>query len=251
MPQGERFRPGSSPPHTKDAGKTAPITKGNTMKTALVLASATSAAALLVGASAQAADGQAYQPEAKGTFMVDLRLSDVVPDANDPIVTAAGGATGLRARVGDSIMPTLGFTYFLTDQISVEAILGSTRHTVTAVAADGTGTKVHSTWVLPPVVTVQYHPFPKARVSPYVGAGANLMLYFAGSDYNGFKVRLKDEFGYAFQTGFDVALQGPWSLNVDAKKVFTKTTANINDGTLYSHVNLNPWVVSVGLGRKF
>jgi outer membrane protein len=208
------------------------------------------AVAMLAAGESLAADIQAYQPEAKGTLKIDLRASAVVPSGNDTIFTAAGADTGLRAQVSDAVMPTLGFTYFVTDQISVEAILTATQHDAFAVGG-GSSTKVHSTWVLPPVVTLQFHPFPKARVSPYVGAGANLMLYFAGQDYNGFKVRLKDEFGYAFQAGFDVALTGPWSLNVDAKKVFTRTTATINNGDLYSHIHLDPWVVSLGVGRKF
>lgn len=217
----------------------------------VVVFGAALAAATLSAAAACAADATAYVPEAKGTFMVDLRVSDVIPEANDPIVTAAGVDSGLKARVGDSVMPTLGFTYFITDQVAVEAIAGITHHSVSAVAPDGTSTRVHSTWVLPPVITLQYHPFPKARVSPYIGAGVNAMVYFSGTDYNGFNVKLRDEFGYAFQMGADIPLQGRWSLNVDAKKVFTNTRANIDNGTLYTHVGLSPWVVSMGVGRKF
>jgi len=35
------------------------------------------------------------------------------------------------------------------------------------------------------------------------------------------------------------------------KKVFFKTDAVINNGALTSRVGLNPWVLSVGFGRKF
>lgn len=214
------------------------------------LGAAASAAVLLVASHAAAADATAYKPEGKGTLVIDLRITDVVPSANDTIFTAAGADSGLKVQVSDAIMPTLGFKYFVTDQISLEAILGMTQHDIFAVGSDG-ATKAHSTWVLPPVVTVQYHPFPKARISPYVGAGANLMVYFAGTDYNGLTVGLQDKFGYAFQAGADIALTGPWVINLDAKKVFTETTANIDSGALYSHVHLDPWVVSLGLGRKF
>ena len=220
------------------------------MKLAASLALASSALVLFAASQAAATDAQAYKPEGKGTFIIDLRVSDVVPDANSPIVTAAGADSGLKIQVGDSVMPTLGFTYFVTDNLSVEAIAGFTKHTVYAVGA-GTSTSTHDTWVLPPVVTLKYHPFPKARVSPYVGAGANLMVYFAGTDLNGFKVHLNDQFGYAFQFGTDIAIQGPWSVNLDAKKVFTKTNANINNGALFSHVGLDPWIVSAGIGRRF
>ena len=220
------------------------------MKYTASLAAAVSLAALFAASQTLAADATA-KPAGKGTLLIDVRISDVVPSANSTIYTAAGADSGLKVRVGDSIMPTLGIDYMLTDNISVEAILGVTEHSATAGAPGGSFAKVHSTWVLPPVVTVKYHPFPKAPISPYVGAGANLMLYFAGHDFNGFAVKLKDEFGYAFQAGFDVPLTGPWSLNADAKKVFTSTRANINNGALTSNVNLNPWVISLGIGRRF
>lgn len=221
------------------------------MKYAASLAAAVSVTALLAASQAFAADATAYKPEGKGTLLIDLRVSDVVPSANSPIFTAAGVDTGLKVRVGDSVMPTLGIDYFLTDQISVEAILGITDHAESAGAPGGAFAKVHDTWVLPPVVTVKYHPFPKAKISPYVGAGANLMVYFSGTDFNGYNVKLKDEFGYAFQAGFDIPLTGPWSLNADAKKVFTNTRATINGGALTSNVALDPWVVSIGVGRRF
>jgi outer membrane protein len=158
--------------------------------------------------------------------------------------------TGLNVDVGNSTMPTLGFTYFLTDNISVEAILGATQHEIRA-QGGATDVAVHETWVLPPVVTLQYRPMPEARVSPYVGAGLNYMLFFEGQDRNGFTVDLVDGFGYALQAGADVALTGPWTLNVDVKKVWFDTTATINGGALTSDVNLDPLVVSVGFGRKF
>ena len=53
-----------------------------------------------------------------------------------------------RADVGDAIMPTIGLTYFLTDNIAVEVIAGTTQHTVKAVGGT-TNVEVHKTWVLP------------------------------------------------------------------------------------------------------
>ena len=77
------------------------------------------------------------------------------------------------------------------------------------------------------------------------------MLFYSGKDKNGFTVDLDDGFGYALQAGADIGVQGPWSLNVDVKKVWFDTDAAINDGGLKSDVALNPWVVSVGVGRRF
>jgi outer membrane protein len=185
-----------------------------------------------------------------GDWNVIGRVTDVAPTADDAIVTAAGADSGLHVDVGDSIMPTLGLTYFLTDHLAVEAILGTTRHEIRAQGGD-TDVAVHKTWVLPPVVTLQYRPLTQGTISPYVGAGVNAMVFHSGDNKNGFDVDLDDGFGYALQAGADIGLKGPWSVNVDVKRVWFNTDANVNDGALRSDVHLDPWVVSVGIGRRF
>ena len=209
--------------------------------------------AIALGAAlafAGAAQAQDFRPKEKGLVMLNVRITDVAPDAGDSINTAAGAATGLRADVSDAVMPTIGLTYFLTDNIAVEAIATTTHHTVRA-KGPSTNVKVHDTWVIPPVVSLQYHFAPKSKISPYVGAGVNYMIFYSGEDSNGFDVNLKDGFGYALQAGVDVATQGPWSANLDVKKVFFDTKADINNGALKSKVKLDPWVVSAGFGYKF
>ena len=200
--------------------------------------------------AAGVASAQDFQPKTAGTWLVDFRATSVAPDESGAIFTAGGVDTGLDVKVNTDTIPSLGISYFLTDKIAVELILGTSKHTVSATTAP-TDTAVHETWVLPPVLSVQYHPMPAARFSPYIGAGLNYMLFYSGEDLNGFKVDLEDGFGYSLQAGADIALTGPWSVNVDVKKVFFDTDARINNGALRSDVTLDPLVVSVGLGRKF
>ncbi|WP_420478929.1 OmpW/AlkL family protein [Brevundimonas sp. FT23028] len=213
----------------------------------LILAAA---AATAFAAPAMAQTANTWEAPRKGDWLVTGRVTDVFSGADNAIVTAAGADSGLHVDVGDSVMPTLGFTYFLTDHFAVEAILGTTRHEIRAQGA-GTDVAVHETWVLPPVVTLQYRPLSGGRVSPYVGAGINYMLFYSGDDKNGFTVDLDDGFGYALQAGADIGIQGPWSVNVDVKKVWFNTDADVNNGALRSDVDLDPWVVSVGVSRKF
>ncbi|WP_374657002.1 OmpW family protein [Phenylobacterium sp.] len=202
---------------------------------------------LLMGGAATAQD---FQPKQKGLVMLNVRASGVLTDADGSIRTAVGADSGLKAKVGDDVMPTIGLTYFFTDHLAVEAIAGTTQHEVKAVGP-GVDVTVHKTWVLPPVVSLQYHFAPDARISPYVGAGLNYMLFYRGKDRNGFKVDIDDGFGYALQAGVDVALKDRWSANLDVKKVFFETDASINDGALKTKVKLDPWVVSAGVGYKF
>jgi len=217
-----------------------------TLKT---LALAITAASVFAGAASAQTTTEWTAPRA-GDWIVTGRVSNVSSSTDAAITTAAGVASGLRVDVGDSTMPTLGFTYFLTDHWAVEGILGTTRHEIRA-QGGATDVAVHETWVLPPVVTVQYRPLTGGKFSPYVGAGINAMIFYGGDDRNGFSVELDNGVGYAAQAGADIGLTGPWSLNVDVKKVWFNTDASINAGALKSDVDLDPWVVSIGVGRKF
>ena len=98
-------------------------------------------AALALAGTAQAQD---FQPKEKGTLMLNTRITSVAPDQKDPIVTAAGAATGLNAEVGDDVMPTIGLSYFLTDNVAVEVIAGTTKHDVKA-KGGATDVLVHQT----------------------------------------------------------------------------------------------------------
>lgn len=220
-----------------------------TLKT-LLLTSLTATTLALPATAQTANDATSWTAPRKGDWLVTGRVTDVFSGADDAIRTAAGADTGLVVDVGDSVMPTLGFTYFLTDHWAVEGILGTTRHEIRAWGGSA-DVAVHETWVLPPVVTLQYRPLTSGRISPYVGAGVNAMLFYAGDDRNGFKVDLEDGPGYAAQVGADIGLTGRWSLNVDVKKVWFSTDARINDGALKSSVDLDPWVASMGVSRRF
>ena len=201
-------------------------------------------------ALAGAANAQSFEPKAAGRIMLNLRVTDVSPTADDAITTLAGAQTGLKAKVGDSVMPTIGLTYFITDHIAAEVIAGTTKHTVKAHGA-GTDVNVKDTWVLPPVVALQYHFLPRERFSPYVGAGVNYMFFYDGKNLNGFHLKLKDGWGVAVQAGADYAIAGPWSANLDVKKIFFDTTARDYVAGIHSRVKLDPWVISAGVGYKF
>lgn len=214
------------------------------MKSLLISAAATT---LLFAGAAHAQD---FTPNAKGDLIVHVRVTQVAPDKDASIVTAAGVASGLKAHVENDVKPTLGFTYFLTDKVAVEAILGTTQHDIRA-QGPGTDVLVHKTWVLPPVVTLQYHPLPNARVSPYVGAGLNYMLFYSDKNKNGFTVKVDDGVGYAVQAGVNIKLKNRWLINADVKKVYFDADAKINGGALKAKVNLDPLVSSIGISRQF
>lgn len=204
-------------------------------------------AALSLAAVAQAQD---LAGNGAGTWTVAVRATGVIPDASGAIKTAAGADTGLNVDVEPDYKPTLGISYFLTDRISGELILGTTQHEIRA-KGGATDVAVHKTWVLPPVATLKYHFAPEAGFRPYVGAGLNYMLFYSGKDRNGFKVKVDNGFGYALQAGADIPVADKYLINIDVKKVFFETDASINDGALKSSVSLDPIVASVGVTRVF
>jgi len=205
---------------------------------------------LLAAAGAAHAADTEFVPKKAGQIVVTTRITTVAPNEKGDILTAAGAPTGLHVDVNNDTVPTLGFSYFFTDHVAVEAILGTSKHKIKAVGPS-TDVEVHDTWVLPPVVALQYHFNPAGKISPYVGAGINFMDWYSGKDKNGFTVRLKNGAGTALQAGVDVALKGHWALNLDVKKVFYKTDATINGGALTSKVKLDPTVASIGLAYRF
>ena len=212
-----------------------------------ILAISIAAAAAVV--TTAEADSVWRAPQA-GDWIINYRASGVITDAHDPIFTSAGASTGLSADVGNDYMPTLGFTYFISDAFAVEAILGATNHEIRG-QGGATDILVHDTWVLPPVVTLQYRPNIGGGWSPYIGAGINAMIFFGGDDHNGFTVDLDNGIGWALQAGADFGISETWSLNVDVKKIWFSTDASINGGALVSDVAIDPWVVSIGFGYRF
>lgn len=59
-------------------------------------------------------------------------------------------------------------------------------------------------------------------------------------------------FGFALQGGVDIPLSdgSPWMMNADAKKIFLNTDVGLNDDAITADVDIDPWVISVGIGYR-
>ena len=238
-----------------NAGIGLALSEGNKMKKILL---ATIAAFAFAG-SAQAAE---FNTPKAGTVKLDVRFTGVIPDESG-VILASGGTngsagiarpettnTGLRVAVNNGYVPTIGLEYYFSPNVSLEVIAGTAKHTVSAVGT-GVNVKVAEVWHVPPTLTAKYHFAPEAQVSPYIGAGLTYIWFASEKGLNGFNVDLKDNWGYAIQGGLDIATTGPWSYNIDVKKIMFDTNANINFGAMSSKVTLDPWVLSIGFGYKF
>ncbi|WP_448189125.1 OmpW/AlkL family protein [Azospirillum sp. sgz301742] len=219
----------------------------------LKLATAALLATTAVVTVASTAQAQDFKGVKGGDFVVRARGLAVLPQEEGNVNSSALGTIG-TVNVGNAYIPELDFTYFVTPNIGVNLIAGTSRHHVTADTIVGR-VDVGKVSLLPPVLTATYHPLPNSRVNPYVGAGINYTLFYredaAGGIIN--STNYKNRFGWALQAGTDIYVTDNILLNLDVKKVFLKTDVSIGSvvGPLSSKVTLNPWLVGVGVGYKF
>jgi outer membrane protein len=181
-------------------------------------------------------------------LMIRGRMLAVIPQSSADI-SAIGGDT----EITNAYVPELDLTWFFTKNIAVEAIAAITPHDVEATGTSLGTVDLGSVWLLPPTVLLQYHhPFANG-FKPYVGAGINYTVFFHEDAPGGTvtDIEYNDSFGYALQVGADYMLNEHWLVNLDLKKVFVSTDVSINNGAINADVDINPWIVGVGLGYRF
>lgn len=218
-----------------------------------------------------------------GDIVVRLRATHVSPDVGSKlgsqtdatygagtaaVLYSAGAAAQLE--VDNNTIPELDLSYYVTKNIALELILAlGTSHDV-KINGSGTGviptTGLGSVNLLPPTLTAQWHFMPDQMFDPYVGAG---LTYSRALDRNltaqtavgARSIHIeRNSWGPALQAGFDVNLQDKWLINFDVKKIWLDTDVSLDTqgalGTAAGYrkideLDLDPWVISVGFGKKF
>ncbi len=233
------------------------------------------AASLAVSGLAFAAGAQAEA----GDFVVRLRATSVSPDEGSslgkktaqvygvPAANALYGSTGAELRVDSNLIPEIDFSYYLTKNIAAELILATgTRHDVKTSSAGAAllTRNLGSVDLLPPTLTLQWHFMPDQTFDPYVGAGVTYVYSLdkkltAQTTLGAQRIRIEnDMWGGALQFGFDVNLKDRWLVNFDVKKLWVGTDVKLNAPVLgvagwqkIDSLDIDPWVISVGIGKKF
>lgn len=187
-------------------------------------------------------------------WQVRLRALGVAPDQSATI-----GVIGGDVAISNTIVPELDFTYFFTEHFAAELILGTTKHDVKAINTAAGDVNLGSVWLLPPTLTAQYHFYTsdKKVFKPYIGAGVNYTLFYNVKSGAVADVKYDNALGYAAQLGFDLMLDDTFFINVDAKRLFLKTDVTIDASNLApglsipAEVDINPWLIGIGVGMKF
>ena len=185
-----------------------------------------------------------------GPWMVRGRILGVIPDEGTSNWIGVDPASDLD--IDNSVVPELDITYFFTNNIAAELILGVTPHDITGVGGTSIdGADIGSVWLLPPTLLLQYHFELDQGIKPYVGAGVNYTVFFNEDAGNGFtSLELENSFGWALQAGVDIPIQDNWYFNIDVKKLWLDTEATV-DGAVTADVDIDPWIIGVGLCYRF
>lgn len=205
--------------------------------------------ALFVGAAggmpAQAGDNN-------GNVMVRVLATGVLPDTDAGPITGGVTAPANSYEVSDELIPALTLSYFVTKNWALELFCCFAKHNIDGKGALA-GVDVGDTWIFPPAVTLQYHLDPIAGWKPYAGVGFQYINFFdTSSNALGGSMDIDDAFGFTLQAGVDVELGSGWYLNADLKKTWLDTSWTINNGgVITGSFDLDPWIVSAGLGYRF
>ena len=210
-----------------------------------------------------------------GDWVVRLRAVNVAPNEDsrlgktvNNLLGAPVMSSGAELAVSDKVIPELDISYYFTKNIAAELILAvGTRHNV-SIKGDSAGVignqGLGSVNLLPPTLTAQWHFNPDQTFDPYVGAGINYTIMLdknlkgSSGAIAGNKIKIEsDSWGPALQAGFDINLKDGWLINADVKYVWLDTDVELkgaatgNAWRKIDSLDINPWVLGIGIGKKF
>jgi outer membrane protein len=221
--------------------------------------------------------------QSAGQWVVNAGWSHFAPQgSSDPLTVNALGRstvmTGSGATIAD--IDTFGLTasYFVTDHIALEAVMGvpPTWHLSGAGTLAGVG-ELGTARAWSPAILAQYHfGEPSARFRPYLGAGvtyvwfnnvklsnavSNGLIYYSpavGTALEGpTSVSLSKSFAPVVNAGLNYNIDSHWSIGISAAyswlstKATLTTRSSVGTVTSTSKLKINPIVTFVSLGYRF
>lgn len=219
-------------------------------------------AVLLMGNAATAQETPTKEKESY-KWQMRLRGVGVIPHNRADISTIGG-----QIDVNNNFIPELDFTYFFTENLAAELILGTSRHTVGTLGSDLTpvgmaenaNVDLGSVWLLPPTLMVQYHHQVTDNFKPYVGVGVNYTIFYNEKSGTAKDISYDNKFGWGYQFGFDIDITDKFFINVDFKKLFLKTDVTVDATNLNptgqqldipAKVKIDPMLIGFGVGMRF
>jgi outer membrane protein len=217
----------------------------------------------MVVAAAAVAAASGASAQSAGQWTAAAGVNKITPHVDSGDISAPA-LPGSKGDVGSDTQPVVVFAYGITDNISVEAALGTPyKHKLYGAGAiAGTG-QLGTVEALPPTVFLQYRFFqPTAVVRPFVGAGLTY-VYFQKETGSGRMTALTNpgsptpttfsidnKLTMSLQAGLAVNINPRWFVSAAFVKTFLKTDVHFSTGQT-QHMKLDPQAVTLTVGYKF
>lgn len=208
-----------------------------------------------------------------GDWVVRIRAAHISPNEDSELGKTVNKNIapvmnpGAELDVKSNTIPELDISYYITKNIAAELVLAlGTRHDVNIKGDTGNvigDQKLGSVNLLPPTLTLQWHFNPDQMIDPYIGAGLNYTLSLDNKARGtrgaiaGEEIEIgRHSFGYALQAGLDVNLKDGWLINADVKYLHIDTDVRLRSAitggwTKVDSLDIHPWVIGIGIGKKF
>lgn len=184
-----------------------------------------------------ASTATAFEP---GDWLVRVGASYVSPASDNHDTVDVESATSA----------TINLTYMMTDVWALELLAAYPFKHDLELADE---TKIGSTKLMPPTLSIQYHFRPTEKFQPYVGFGINYSGFSSEKTtgpLEGTDLNLGSSWGLAGQIGFDMLLNDKWFFNLDARYIDIDTKASVN-GESIGKVEVDPFIFGGHIGFRF
>lgn len=181
-----------------------------------------------------------------GQWQVKVGGSAIAP-TQDTTVAALGNA---KVEADSELAFTPSVEYFFNDNISAELLLATPiSHDVTVNGSNALKLK-H----LPPTVTAKYNFKNSTGFTPYIGVGATAFIAWdeeTSGVLAGTKVKVKDDYGYAAQLGFNYqpADAKNWGVFVDVR--YADLNPKVETVVENFKLDIDPVIYTLGYSYKF
>lgn len=227
------------------------------MKTSFkwIAAITAASAGLLVTGSAVA--------QTAGSVMVRLGATQIRPNVDSGDLTAPAFA-GTKADIRSNTQLSGGFTYMLTDNISVDIPLALPyKHDIVGAGAIAGVGKIGEVKALPFTVLGQFRFLePESALRPYLGLGLTYAKFYkarstavlsgltGGTPANPTTISIKSKFAFTPQVGASWRINELWFIDVSWSRTFLKTRTSLSTGQTLD-ATVNPDALGLTVGYKF
>jgi outer membrane protein len=183
------------------------------------------------------------------------RVSWVNSSASSKELGDTGNAIEMKSGIGFEFDATLPFS----DRFGVELSVGASTHELRINGGDLGEVDAGRVWLVPLTVIAQYHHRVYGPWDPYIGIGVSWTAPFIKdsaelSEAGVEELDLEGAGGVAVQIGLNYQLDYRWYANLDLRYLGTSLDVRVRtEAQDYPTVELDidPFVVSLGLGYKF